>query len=356
MIEHARGNLLEAQVDALVNTVNTVGVMGKGIALQFRMAFPKNYDVYKKACARGEVQPGHMFVVPTGELTVPQFIINFPTKRHWKEKSRLTDIQEGLVDLVRVIREQKIRSLALPPLGCGNGGLEWAQVKPLIEKALAPLDDVHILLYAPEGAPAASAMRVRTERPRMTQGRAAFLKLLASYTEASMEGASRLVLQKLAYLLQEVGERLNLTFIKAPRGPYAGELNRAFQSMEGHFLRGHGDGTGAADVHPLPEALLEAEALLRQYPDAQARVERARQLTEGFESPHGLELLATVHWIARENPESARELESMIQAVHAWNERKQREFPPFHIEAAWKRLHTQGWIPSAPQPLHSPEA
>ncbi|WP_224363561.1 type II toxin-antitoxin system antitoxin DNA ADP-ribosyl glycohydrolase DarG [Hyalangium versicolor] len=344
MIEGASGNLLDADVDALVNTVNTVGVMGKGIALQFRMAFPENYEAYKQACARSEVQPGHMFVVPTGALTGPRFIINFPTKRHWRAGSRLGDIEAGLEDLVRVIREKNIRSIAVPPLGCGNGGLRWEDVEPRILAALSPLEDVRVLLFAPQGAPPVSAMKVRTQRPRMTPGRAGMLQLLEHYTHAATEGSTQLVVQKIVYFLQEAGEQMRLQFIKAQFGPYAEALNPALQRMEGHFFRGYGDRSQPADIYPLPEAVKEASALLSQHPQTRQHVERTRELLKGFESPHGLELLATVHWVARGNSGPARELEAVTREVHAWSERKQRAFSPFQIEVAWKHLQELGWL------------
>src|SRR5690349_8544281 len=125
MIEHKAGDLLRADVEALVNTVNTVGIMGKGVALQFRQAYPDNYAAYRKACTHGEVQIGKMFVFATGYLTNPRLIINFPTKRDWRSKSRLEDIEAGLIDLVAVVRSERITSIAIPPLGCGNGGLQW---------------------------------------------------------------------------------------------------------------------------------------------------------------------------------------------------------------------------------------
>ena len=152
MVELTTGNLLEANAEALVNAVNTVGIMGKGIALQFRLAFPRNYELYQAACKRGDVVPGKMFVVPTNRLDNPKYIINFPTKRHWKDKSRIEDIDAGLVDLVRTIRDENIQSIAIPPLGCGNGGLDWSDVRPRILKALAEVPDVLISLYESGGA------------------------------------------------------------------------------------------------------------------------------------------------------------------------------------------------------------
>jgi O-acetyl-ADP-ribose deacetylase (regulator of RNase III) len=149
MIKFVTGNLLESEAEALVNTVNTVGIMGKGIALQFRQAFPENYEKYRKACQQNVVQPGKMFVVPTGRMITPRFIINFPTKRHWKDKSRIDDIEKGLEDLVRVVKELDIRTVAIPPLGCGNGGLKWTEVRPRIEVAFKDMPGVELLLYEP---------------------------------------------------------------------------------------------------------------------------------------------------------------------------------------------------------------
>ena len=149
MIEHVTGNLLEADAEALVNAVNTVGVMGKGIALQFRQAFPENYNFYRKACQQKEVVPGKMLVFNTDHLTNPRYIINFPTKRHWRGKSKIDDIKDGLRDLIEVVKTLRIRSVAVPPLGCGNGGLKWETVRPLIESVFATLPGVRVLLYAP---------------------------------------------------------------------------------------------------------------------------------------------------------------------------------------------------------------
>ena len=168
MIREQHGNLLGADVDALVNTVNTVGVMGKGIALQFKRAFPENYKAYKRACDAGEVDLGHMFIWDAGAIAVdgPRFVINFPTKRHWRSNSTIADIQAGLEDLVRHFKHLSIRTVAVPALGRGHGGLRWGEVQPLIVAAFEQLPDVDVLLYPPEGAPAAAEQPALTERPR----------------------------------------------------------------------------------------------------------------------------------------------------------------------------------------------
>lgn len=152
MIRFEHGNILEAQTEALVNAVNCAGVMGRGIALQFKNTFPANFKAYVAACKLGEVQPGRMFVFDTGKLTSPRFIINFPTKRHWRDKSRIEDIRSGLNALVEEVRSRGIRSIAIPPLGCGLGGLDWPQVRSLIERAMMGLEvEVEVLVFEPCG-------------------------------------------------------------------------------------------------------------------------------------------------------------------------------------------------------------
>ena len=268
MIEITRGNLLTADAEALVNTVNTVGVMGKGIALQFKQAFPENYRFYRRACEKGEVQPGRMLVFETGRMLNPRYVVNFPTKRHWRGKSRLTDIRAGLETLVEEIRRRSISSVAVPPLGCGNGGLDWAVVRPLIEDAMNQLPDVKVLLFEPAGAPDPKTMPVRTPRPKMTRARALLIKLLDQY---SVLGYSRTLLeaQKLSYFLQEAGEPLQLRYQRGHYGPYAANLNPVFERLEGHFTRGYGDSQSpGAQLDLLPGSVDEADRFLADHQEA----------------------------------------------------------------------------------------
>lgn len=153
MIKLAQGNLLEADMEALVNAVNCVGVMGKGIALQFKQAFRDNFQAYASACRKGKVKPGRMFTFATNRIINPKYVINFPTKRHWREKSRLEYIEKGLSALVVEVHELGIGSIAIPPLGCGHGGLRWSEVKKLVEGAFDQLPDVQVLFFEPKGAP-----------------------------------------------------------------------------------------------------------------------------------------------------------------------------------------------------------
>ncbi|MBG9587220.1 type II toxin-antitoxin system antitoxin DNA ADP-ribosyl glycohydrolase DarG [Cytobacillus firmus] len=336
MIEYRKGNLLEDSSEALVNTVNTVGVMGKGIALQFKQAFPEVFREYEKACKKSEVKTGEMHVVETNSLVGPRYVINFPTKQHWKEKSRMSYIVEGLKDLVRVVRELNIQSIAIPPLGCGNGGLEWSVVKPLIEKAFQDLPlDVHV--YEPAGSPKADKMKIGTKQPRMTKSRALLLASIDQYKEPGYR-LSLLEVQKIAYFLQEAGERLKLNFEKNKYGPYAENLNFVLQRLEGHFIRGYGDRNRSAEIYLINSAGQKAYDYLEKNEEEEdkLRLAKVNEVIRGFETPYGLELLATVHWILKnKHPSSDEEL---VTEVQNWNKRKKELFPPKHIIKASKHL------------------
>jgi O-acetyl-ADP-ribose deacetylase (regulator of RNase III) len=348
MIELTRGNLLEAPAEALVNTVNCVGYMGKGIALQFKQAFPANFKHYETACHAGDMVPGKMMIHDNGGLVNPRYIINFPTKRHWKGKSRIEDVESGLKALVADVQRLGIRSIAVPPLGCGLGGLEWRVVRPMIEQAFASLPDVQVLLFEPAGAPEAKAMPVRTERPHMTPARALFIKLMDAYSALDYS-RSLLEVQKLAYFLQEAGEPLRLNYEAGHYGPYAPNLNKVLEVMEGHFIRGYGDSQKPdAEIELLSGAVEEASIFLADKRDSLARLDQVADLIEGFETPYGMELLATVHWVAhyggRQGEAPAVDMDAAIDVVHAWNPRKQNIFKPDHIRAAWMQLAQRGWM------------
>jgi O-acetyl-ADP-ribose deacetylase (regulator of RNase III) len=242
MTELARGDILLADTEALVNTVNCVGVMGRGIALQFRKAFPENFKVYERACERKEVRPGKMLVFETGLLTGPRYIINFPTKRHWTGKSKMQDIDAGLLALVHEIKKRGIRSVAVPPLGCGLGGLDWNKVRPKIMRAFEELPDVRVILFEPSGAPEAGEMVKEERAPAMTPGRAVLVELMSRYLAAVLDPfVTLLEIHKLMYFMQEAGENLRLKYEKAPYGPYAKNLRHVLSLVEGYFISGYGD-------------------------------------------------------------------------------------------------------------------
>ncbi len=347
MIETVEGNLLASPVEALVNTVNTEGVMGKGIALQFRRAYPEMFAAYEAACAAGRVRLGSMHVFDLGGLAGgPRWIINFPTKGRWRSRSKLSDIVTGLRDLVATVQRLGIRSVAVPPLGCGNGGLDWAVVRPEIEAALGSIPEVRVLLYPPAGAPAASAMVTRTAKPAMTKGRAALIGLVRQYQTGLLDPyVTLLEIHKLMYFLQAAGEDLKLQFEKGAYGPYAKTLRQVMIRLEGHWLSGYGDGEDAPlkPIELIADAAVEADRFLASQSRTLDRMARVAALIDGFEDPYGMELLSSVHWVMRTDEEARESVDAAVRAVQAWSSRKRAQLAPEHLRSAWQRLRDAHW-------------
>ncbi|WP_425040567.1 type II toxin-antitoxin system antitoxin DNA ADP-ribosyl glycohydrolase DarG [Primorskyibacter sp. S187A] len=342
MIRYTTGDVLRADVDAIVNTVNCVGVMGRGIALQFKKTFPKNYEKYRAACDRGEVVPGKMFITERDAMLGPRFIINFPTKRHWRGKSRIEDIESGLTALREDIQAYGIRSIAIPPLGAGLGGLNWADVRDRIERALGELD-IDIVVYEPGQAPDAAVMARTKEAPTMTVGRATLVTLVDRYLAGLLDPFITLIeLHKLMYFMQEAGQPLRLNYKKHVYGPYADNLRHVLHAIEGHMVSGYADGGDAPNkqIELVPGAIEEARAFVKSDDDAQERFERVSEMVQGFETPYGLELLATVHWLIQH--ENITSKDEVVQQTHAWNDRKKR-FTPRQIGIAYDHLVASGW-------------
>jgi O-acetyl-ADP-ribose deacetylase (regulator of RNase III) len=347
MIELRQGNILKAQADALVNTVNCVGVMGRGIALQFKKAFPDSFKAYKEVCDRDELAPGKVLVHDLNRLAQPHYVIHLPTKRHWRGKSRIEDIEAGLEALVVEVRRLMLQSVAIPPLGCGQGGLDWADVRPRIERAFAELPDVQVLLFEPKGTPSAVEMAKDEKRPNMTEGRAVLLGLMRRYLAAVLDPhVTLLEIHKLMYFMQESGQDLRLKYAKGPFGPYAEELRHVLTHIEGHFLIGYADAGDRPDkqIALMADACEEAESFLSNHPRTRERFERVVELIEGFETAFGMELLSTVHWVATR--EDAPTAEEAIQKTYKWGRRK-RIFKEPQIRMAWDVLHRRGWLPAA---------
>jgi O-acetyl-ADP-ribose deacetylase (regulator of RNase III) len=296
-----------------------------------------------KAAKKGGIVPGKMFVYETGQFADPHYIINFPTKRHWRGKARLEDIEAGLQDLVSIIREKNIHSIAIPPLGCGFGGLDWDEVRPLILAALEKLQDVRAWVYPPTGTPAAEKMPVATSRPKLTLGRAALIELIDQYALPGYR-VTQLEIQKLAYFLQVAGQPLRLNYVKQQYGPYAENLHFVLQHLEGHYLRGYGARSGGSNLYLLPDAKDEADIFLSDHPEMRERLMRVARLIQGFETPYGMELLATVHWLSQEDPAVKNDYQAAVRGFENWNQRKREHFRPEHIQTAWERLRQQGWL------------
>ena len=346
VIKYKAGDILAEDAEALVNTVNCVGVMGRGIALQFKKAFPENYKAYAAACKREEVKPGRMFVYETGQLTNPRYIINFPTKRHWKGKSRLADINAGLESLVTEIELRQIQSIAIPPLGSGLGGLDWTEVKNSIEAELDSLGNVQVVVFKPEGSPGAGEMVRNKEVPEMTPARAVLIVLMRHYLAGLLDPfVTLLEIHKLMYFMEEAGEALQLGYQKASYGPYSEKLRHVLNPIEGHLINGYSDGgdSPSKPIHLVPGALEDAESFLEERAETRSRLGKVARLVEGFESSFGLELLASVHWIMKH--EQASSFSEVRRLMHTWD-RKKEKFSDRQIQLAMDVLQEQGWLAS----------
>ena len=349
MIRFKTGDILAEDAEALVNTVNCVGVMGRGIALQFRRAFPENFTAYAEACKRGEIRPGRMFVFETNQLTNPRYIVNFPTKRHWRGKSLIEDIEAGLQALAETIRERNIRSIAVPSLGSGLGGLEWGEVRRRIDDALCGFNDLETVVFEPHGAPESRVMTRNRETPKMTPGRAALVGLMDRYLRGLLDPfVTLLEVHKLMYFMQIAGEPLKLRYAKALYGPYAENLRHVLNEVDGYFIFGYADGGDAPDkpLKLLPGAIEDAETFLEHHSNTRARFERVADLVAGFESTFGLELLSTVHWVL--DREAVESPDDLVARTHAWDERKKR-FSRRQIKLAADVLIGKGWVRAGPR-------
>lgn len=348
MITYGDGDLLQADTDALVNTINCVGVMGKGIALQFKRRYPDMFDAYQKACKHNEIAIGKMFAYETGQLDGPAYIINFPTKKHWRSPSQLTYIDEGLTDLIRVIRELKITSIAIPPLGAGNGGLDWREVEPRLVKAFADLPDVRAVLYAP----AAGTRPIDApQHIRMTWGRAMLLEAMRRYLQQRRttepwedpSGVSHLEIQKLMYFANTIEPSLGLDFTPHRYGPYSEKVRHLLIGMEGAYTTGFGDGTAnALSLEPISltnkgiQALTDFMKSAAAAPRITSTIDTVLSAIDGFEGPYGVELLASTHWVATR--QDAREPATAAAAVRSWTRRKGRIYTDARVSVALDRV------------------
>lgn len=351
MMRFVQGNLLDAKVEALVNTVNTVGVMGKGIALMFKEAFPANFRAYEDACKRKQVKIGHMFVIENRAFEGPRWIINFPTKKHWRQPSKLEWITEGLQDLRRVIQEDEIRSVALPPLGAGNGQLNWREVRAEIERVLGDLQDVEIVIYEPTEKYQNVAKHTGVEE--LTPARVLIAEMIRRYWVLGIE-CTYLEVQKLGWFLERsihslgIKDPLKLEFQADKYGPYSDRLRHLLNALDGTYF--HCD-KRLSDATPTDTIWFDEER--RKYVDLFLQQDTSKPLRQvldltskridGFESPLGMELLATVDWlIQREHAEPS--LSGIRASLQNWPagksaaERKLRLFNDRLLKLALDRL------------------
>tara|TARA_R110000796_G_scaffold38859_4_gene97413 strand:+ start:3572 stop:4609 length:1038 start_codon:yes stop_codon:yes gene_type:complete len=336
-IRFKKGDMFAEPVEALVNTVNCVGVMGKGGALVFKNRWPANFKAYKSLCDGNELQPGQMFVFDTKSLFEaegPRYLVNFPTKAHWRSKSKISYVEDGLDALVSTIREYGIKSIGIPPLGCGNGGLDWAQVKPLIVSKLSGLEGVDIVVFAPRDA-ADEPEHVHTEF-QMTYPRAVLLKGLNELEKFFDGSFDRISLQKVVYFLQALGVEFKLGFARQLHGPYSETLKMAYIALENHGMIS-GFMTGERQAHVTNSGCAVADEFLSSCDkDSDKIIDKLSKLIQGYESPYGLELLSSVHWLAQH--EGHYPVEKIIEEMIGWNEHKRNSFSEDAIRVAYDRL------------------
>lgn len=342
MINYTKGNLLEAPVHALVNTVNTVGVMGKGIALQFKEAFPSNLKKYLNACKEGWLQPGKLLVVREETLEGEKVIINFPTKIQWFKKSRYEYIEEGLKELAKIIENEEIESIAIPPLGCGNGGLKWDKVQALMERYLSHLEGVEIIIYEPsEKVKEILKKQKSTKDIKLTPARAMLLYAMFYY-EAMGETSSLFVANKLTYFLQRLGEKNfnRLKFEASHYGPYSVQVAHMLHGLTGKYLKGL-EQMKAKAFEPLELQYDRVQEVSEYVKTKLTREQRNRlknliTLIDGFQSALSLEVLASVDYVLREKP-GIQENE-VVRTIQSWSERKRKLIQEKHVQIALQHL------------------
>lgn len=339
-MKYVTGNLLDSKTKALVNTINTQGVMGKGIAFQFKERFPNNFKIYHQAFKRSELSIGKMLVVEEYSLQGEYLIINFPTKTEWFKKSQYSYIEEGLKDLVQVIRTYHIESIAIPPLGCGNGGLSWVKVKALIEKYLGSLKGVEVIVYEPsESIKELLKSKEPTHQAKLTPARAMLLNALHNFMVLG-EDASLFAANKLAYFLQRLGEPMRLNFTKARYGPYAIGVEKVLNKLNGTYL------TGLEQLEAKPFEALELNYSKRDEIDVyikenltveqKMRLNRLIELLNGYEANPSIELLASVDYLMQENSDA--NLEQICEGIQNWTDRKAKLFQTDQIKIAYNHL------------------
>ncbi len=337
MIKYIKGNILDSNAHALVNTVNTMGVMGKGIALQFKKAYPNNFKAYEKACKADELKVGKMFVTLDSNTTSGErVIINFPTKTSWKKPSEYKYIEDGLENLAELIDKKSIKSIAIPPLGAGNGGLNWEKVKRIIEEKLMNLD-IDIYVYEPT---LQIQERLIKERIKLTDARALLLHVLYDLV-SNGEYVSEFSSEKVCYFLQKFGAKkyFKLSFEPNFYGPYSGKVRFVLNALNGSYLMGYSD-MNKKPFEPLT-LLPDAYETVKNYVESDNELSEIANKTivflRGFYSDFALELLSSIDYISMK--ENTLDKQTIARGLEKWNDRKRTLFSnPKYLEISIKHL------------------
>lgn len=324
MIIYKKGNILESKAEALVNTVNTQGVMGKGIALQFKNAFPSNYKVYQDICRNGNFQIGDLLIVEeNGLISGKKTIINFPTKTSWRKPSEYSYIEKGLVKLVQVIEEKKLNSIAIPPLGSGNGGLNWEIVKKMIEDKMSHLS-IDVFIYEPNSQ---IKEKLKEERVQLTDARAMLLFMLYKLV-ANGEFVSEFSSEKICYFLQRFGAKEHFKLDYKPNfyGPYSGKVKYVINYLNGSYIMGYSsmDKKPFETLDLVSDGFEKVEGYILSKPELVEIVNRTELFLDGFYSEFALELLSTVDYISLNK--DTFDLEIIKSELEGWSERKRTLF------------------------------
>ena len=339
MITFEKENIINVKAEALVNSVNLKGVMGKGVALAFKETFPENYKLYRKACEEGTIDIGKIYVTETGEF-FPRYIINLPTKKHWRFPSQYKWVEAGLNSLADWLRKNDVSSIAIPPLGSGNGKLEWQKVKQLIINYMEEFKDrIDIIIIEPAVQYEIISVPKKTTS-QLTPARAMLLYVMNKYKVMGYE-INLLVVQKIAYFLQRLGEPLKLRFEKGYYGPFAYNLTPVLKALRNDYIFYK----SLDDAKPSTHLKLNSSKIdiVEDYfeknlnDEQKERVSRVLALIRDFETPFGLELLGTIDYIFSQK-KYVPETEETLEEIKNWTDRKQKLFKPYYIEVAKERL------------------
>jgi len=324
MIKYVTGDIFESRAQAIVNTVNTVGVMGKGIALQFKKAFPSNYKAYIDACKTGEIKVGKLFVTKDKNVNSGEkIIINFPTKTDWRKPSEYSYIEDGLNDLIRIIQERGIKTVAIPPLGAGNGGLKWERVKELIELKMSSVD-VDLFVYEPTTEIKEHLIK---ERIKLTDARALLLYVLYDLVRSG-EFVSEFSSEKVCYFLQKFGAKkyFKLSYEPYFYGPYSGKVRFILNVLNGSYIMGYSD-MNKKPFEPLTlvgDGYDNVATYINDRPELMKVAQKTITFLNGFYSEFALELLSSVDYIADQR--KTFDLETISSGLNEWNDRKRSLF------------------------------
>lgn len=328
MLKYTTGDLLKSKAEALVNTVNCEGYMGKGIAYQFKLQYPDNNADYVKACKNGSLKVGTLhYFQEKGKI-----IINFPTKDKWREKSNIEYIEKGLNELVKLIGQLSIKSIAIPPLGSGNGGLVWADVKKVLEKKLFVISDtVEILVYEPSKNYSSQP----TVEPKLSTSALVLMEI-----KNGLKRFNKLRLQKTAYFVDVFSEKKYFNFVRHTFGPYDHSIDIISKNIK-EFQKFHGTKSTDEAKRILYNKII-SETVENRLSELLAPIERAYAYVNQIESDYELECLSTICFLIQENYDLPEEL--IVQKFKSWSKDKAVRFPENVIYSGIDKLYNSGII------------